>query len=140
MEEDRYAVNKPLYILGMICLIGSMSLIMFSLYIMPRVFWNLHYDVPEFVTEWQVWLQEDQSWTLSSANWTVFGAFFVPGVLLGWISYLTSNRLEEQLPKLSEPHAAHEVVRSSPEGNRLFWKVLLLLLIIVILFGIIILS
>jgi ABC-type multidrug transport system fused ATPase/permease subunit len=137
MEEDRYEVNKSLYILGMVCLISSMSLVMFSLYILPHVFWNLHYDVPEFIMEWQVWFQEEQSWSLSAANWTIFGAFFVPGILLGWFSYLISNQLEQQLPKLHEEPVPLEVIRASQEGRYMFWKVFFIVLAILIVFGVV---
>lgn len=131
MVEDRYAVNKPLYTLGMLCLICALALLMFALYIVPRLLWGLHYDVPGFVTEGQVWFQEEWLWSQSAANWTMFAIFFVPGVLLACISDWVSKRIESQMPELPVKPILAEAHQASRKNRVIVLQLVSVILLIV---------
>ncbi len=103
MTEDRYEVNHTLYVVGLISLLCSLSLTFFALYILPNLLWDLAYTVPDAVTSWHVWLQEEQDWTDRGSAWLIFSVLMVPGILLGFVSYWASNRLDEGLPNLLPP-------------------------------------
>ncbi|MCX7116289.1 MAG: hypothetical protein NTW08_10360 [Gammaproteobacteria bacterium] len=104
MTEDRYEVNHTLYVVGLMSLLGSLSLIFFALYILPSLLWDLAYTVPDAVKTWHVWLQEERDWSASGSGWLMFSVFMVPGLILGYISYWASNRLDEGLPDLVPTH------------------------------------
>jgi hypothetical protein len=131
MVEDRYAVNKPLYTLGMFCLICAMALLMFALYIVPRLLWSLQYDVPAFVTEGQVWFQEEWLWSKGAANWMMFGIFFVPGVLLACISDWVSKRIESQMPELPVKPILEEAHQTSRKNRLIALQLASVILLIV---------
>lgn len=123
MKEDRYEVNKPLYVIGMTCLVFGMALVMFALFIMPRLFWHLYYHVPAFVTGLQSQIQEDWLWSERAADWFVFGAFLLPGLMLGWISHWISNRLDEKMMHLSAETPSAERHTFNREAWKMFAKV-----------------
>ena len=133
MVEDRYAVNKPLYILGMCCMICSMALLMFALYLMPRLVWHLNYNVPSFVTDGLAWLQEDWLWSTGASKWIMFGIFFVPGLMCALIADWISKRIESQMPDLP----VKPILEASHQNSRRNWLIVLQigLIILLIMFG-----
>lgn len=97
MEYDRYQVNRKLFILGIICLILSIVLLLFSAYILPFLVWQLAYDVPEFIVHWLYWFQDELRWPYNIGAWIIFLVFFVPGLIAGIISYYSSNKIDDEI-------------------------------------------
>lgn len=101
MEPDRYAANHKIYILGMICLILSLSFLFFSLYIVPFLIWELDYDVPLLVVNLISVLKENYNYSLGASKLIVWLLFFIPGLIAGFISYRTSNYIDNTIYHLN---------------------------------------
>lgn len=101
MPNDRYEVNKPVYIIGLISQICSLASLMLACYILPYLIWGLNYDVPEFISHWQTFLQDKFDYTDQAANrailWTLFGS----SIMFGLISYWASHYLDKHIPEFS---------------------------------------
>ena len=110
MEYDRYQTNKTVFVLGMIGLVLSIALILFSVYIFPAIILTWVYDIPEFIFHWIDWFEINYNLSSQAASWVVFLLFFIPGLILGIIAYYSSNRIDNQLYEV-EPE---EVVEDEP--------------------------
>ncbi|HAT8087920.1 TPA: hypothetical protein JA315_09275, partial [Legionella pneumophila] len=58
MEHSGYDNNGKLSIMGIICLIIFLVLFFFSVFIMPFLIWELHYNVPDFVSNMIAYLED----------------------------------------------------------------------------------
>lgn len=133
MEYDRYEQNKSLFIASMICLLVSLTLFAFSLIILPALIWNWHYDIPEFTITFREWFRVRYGITDFSAGWLVFLCFFLPALITGLISKITSNDIENQIYNI-EPQetASHvELKQDFQESMSLGMKILLLAALVV---------
>ncbi|MBA4697189.1 MAG: hypothetical protein H2069_07370 [Legionella sp.] len=97
MESDRYQKNSKLFIIGIISLLFSLSLLAFSLYILPYLLWDLFYRVPAFVLNWREGIKNFYEISELGAAWIVFLIFIIPAVFFGYISYLTSNYIDDRI-------------------------------------------
>jgi len=71
MEQDRFASNGTLYIIGIFCLIVCLSLFFFSMYIAPYLIWDLKYDIPEFILQNIEYFQEQYEMTENASRFLV---------------------------------------------------------------------
>ncbi|RUR12211.1 hypothetical protein [Legionella sp. km772] len=94
MAEESNNSNK-VFILGVICLVLSLGFLLFSLYILPFLLWDLAYDVPDMVTNMTSMLQDDYDYSSAGSKLIVWLVFFIPGLITGCISYYISNRLDK---------------------------------------------
>lgn len=94
MDTGRYEVNNKLYLLGIGCLLLALILFFFSLYILPYLVWELHYDIPEFVSRSIVSLQERWGYSPKASKVVFWSILFVSSVLLAFISFKISNYLD----------------------------------------------
>lgn len=92
-----------LYIAGMICLVISMALLVFSAYIFPFLLFNWVYDVPEFVLRWRQFFQVDYGFSLLRASWGVFCVFFIPALIMALLAYVFSHRIDAELHGVETP-------------------------------------
>lgn len=97
MQDDRYHVNRPLYLVGMVSLVFAMALFMFAGYIFTYLFCGFIYNVPAFVVFMQDYIVDNWAFTSFNANLFVFCIFFIPSIFFGWVSYWASNRMDDEL-------------------------------------------
>jgi len=138
MEYDRFATNSKLYILGIVCLIISLSLLFISLYILPFLIWNLRYQVPALILNLQEFFHINYNYTIGQSNLLLWLVFFIPSVITGFISYLVSNRIDNQIYKIDtkteeEEKSQHiEIQKEIKDSASLGFKILLLMIAIVV--------
>lgn len=97
MEEDRYRTNNKLYIIGILSLLLSLSLLAFSLYILPHLLFGWRYDTPEFLMTLRTWLETSYNFTEVGAARFALTLFFLFTILFGIIAYITSNRVDDEI-------------------------------------------
>lgn len=127
MEYDRYQQNSKLFIVGMITLLVSLSLLAFALYILPYLIWTLPYKVPAFVLDWREYIKRTYEISEARASWWVFFTFIIPSVVCGYISYLASNRIDNQIYHVipEKPEEEKEIVKKDfKESTGLSLKIL----------------
>lgn len=131
MEYDRYQQNHSLFIIAMICLVSSMALFGFSLYIAPALIWDFHYNIPLFVLNWRETLHIDYEFTERASAVIIFLSFFLPACIIGYLAYLTSNQLENQVyhiePEKSDPGVIEERNEHLRESTGLGFKIFMLI-------------
>lgn len=115
MEYDRYKAHHKMYIIGIVSLLACLSLLLFSLYILPYLIWGDFYDVPEFIVILIAFLQE-RKYSASSSHWIVWLLFFLPALILGYISYYISNFIDDELLDIKKPEVTE---RDNYEQQRL---------------------
>lgn len=109
MREEQ--VEDVLYILDFACSLAALSLVVFSLYVTPYLFFGASYDVPTFVVELGAWFQQHHDFQ----GWLLLLVFFLPIVaavvvfaLMGkWITALIDHKHGIDAPHMYQ--AAHDV-------------------------------
>ncbi|ASQ45869.1 hypothetical protein [Legionella clemsonensis] len=109
MEHSRLQQNSVLFIVGIISLVLSLVLFVFSLYIIPFLFWDWVYDVPEFISIWREWLKSEYNFTHMGATWSIFLMLIAPSLLFGYISYLASNYIDNRIYHLVPDKVENEM-------------------------------
>ena len=134
MEADRYKQNHKLFILCMICLLMSLTLFSLSLFILPHLIWGWHYNVPAFVFDLNEWLIEYHSFTQAGAKVMVFLMVFIPALITGFISYITSNMIENKVLHIHDEKDTDEnkVPLELKETFSLSMKILLLIVLVLV--------
>ena len=139
MEQDRFGNNNKLYIVGIVCLVLSLGLLLFSLYILPYLLWELNYNVPSFIIDLLETLQDDYLYTPSGSKWVVWLIFFIPSVITGFISYLVSNYIDNKIYGIQSKSAesgekltAEEIQKQIKESASLGGQILALMVLIVV--------
>ena len=97
MEPDRYQQNSKLFIIGIVCLLLSLSLFAYSFYLLPHLLFGWVYDLPGFIFHWREWLKQKYNFSEVGAAWTIFLSFSIPALVCGYISYLTSNKVDNEI-------------------------------------------
>ncbi|WP_298627398.1 hypothetical protein [uncultured Legionella sp.] len=139
MEQDRYTNNSKLYILGIISLILALSLFFFSLYIFPFLVWNLHYDVPDFISRMIMYFEDAYFYSTSTSKMLTWMIFFVPSLIAGYISYYISNYIDDQIlglvkkpPPEEAAEANLELQNDVKESLGLAAKIIILMILILV--------
>lgn len=94
MDYNQYQQNNKLFITGIICLVFSLSLIFFSLYIAPNFIWDLNYDIPDFIVEQISYFQDNYEFTTAGSKFIVWLFYFILGVVTGIISLYISQKID----------------------------------------------
>lgn len=133
MEYDRYAQDKGMFIISMICLLLFLTLIPFALYILPALIWSWHYDIPEFTITFREWIRRAYEITDPAAGWWVFLCFLVPGIIAGFISLYTSNTIDNKIYGIQpeEPTSHTALKRDFQQTVGFSLKILLLAALVV---------
>lgn len=97
MEQDRYKINHFMFIFCMISLLFTLCLLFFSIFVFPNLILGMVYDVPTFIAYWREWLASTFNWTDNAASKIIFLMFFIPVFIFGYIAYLLSNYIEDQV-------------------------------------------
>lgn len=134
METDRYQQNHSLFILGLVSLLLSLSLLAFSCYNMPYLLFNWRYDVPEFIIMLHAWLVSTYSMTDHHASWVIVASLFSSSILFGIIAYIASNRIDNAIYdiKQEEHTTSIHLTKDFKASAELFGKILLLVLLVVL--------
>lgn len=134
MEADRYKHNHKLFILCMICLLMSLALFSLSLFVLPYLIWGWHYNVPEFVFTLNEWLIEYYSFTPAGAKAMVFFLLFIPAMITGFISYITSNLIENKVLDIQHVKTPDEnkAPRELKESLGLAVKIIMMIALVII--------
>ncbi|MGV3739733.1 MAG: hypothetical protein ACO1N3_00355 [Gammaproteobacteria bacterium] len=140
MEADRYQKHHVAYICGLFCLIASIVLFAFSLFLLPFLFFGWQYSVPEFVINFSALLQDKYTLSNSAVAWAICFALDFPAVILFVIADVLSNRIDKEIYGIqnSRYSAANEQENISlqpttqVESGKLIVKIVLLIVIIFI--------
>lgn len=133
MEYDRYQQNSKLFVIGIICLLMSLALLAFGLYILPYLLWNWGYNVPEFVLSWREWLKEEYSYSDQVASWLVICVFLVPAIFCGYISQWISNYIDNQIYGIEKPSNSPEEEMEVKKDLHFGLKIALLIILVLVL-------
>lgn len=133
MEYDRYQQNSKLFILSVICLFGSIACMVFGLYVAPPLFWGIHYAIPEFLYTTVAYLQEVYKLSAFASTWLLLLCFWIPGVIMGIIAYVCTNRIENAIYHIEPKHRTEEEQQHLQESTGFGLKVLSLMIIMLIL-------
>ena len=131
--------NNKLFISGIICLVLSLSLIFFSLYLAPNFIWDLHYDIPEFVANQIAYFDNDQEYTTAGSKLIVWLCYFIPGLLFGVASAYISQKIDRvvlhdelNIDTEAEEKEAINVKEELTESAGLGVKIIVLMIAIVV--------
>lgn len=94
MAQHSTDKNK-VFIAGVICLVLSLGFILFSIYILPYLIFDLGYNVPEFLVDYIHLLQDKYAYSSFGSKFLVWLTFAVPGFIAGYASYYISHYLEK---------------------------------------------
>lgn len=138
MEYDRFKINSKLYVLGMISLVLCLGLSLLTLYLSPYLIWELHYNVPEFVSTLSSTLQDDYNYSVPASKIIIWLLFFVPAGITGLVAYFISNYIDNKLYMneiIKEPkNPLNKENELQEKESALFFGFKILSLIILILF------
>ncbi|HGI8175164.1 TPA: hypothetical protein ACJT8O_001006, partial [Legionella pneumophila] len=96
MEHSWYDNNSKLSVMGIICLIIFLVLFFFSLFIMPFLIWELHYNVPDFVSNMIAYLEDTYYYYSPVSKILVWLTFFIPCLITGYFSYYISRSIDKK--------------------------------------------
>ncbi|OGV46453.1 MAG: hypothetical protein A3F46_07730 [Legionellales bacterium RIFCSPHIGHO2_12_FULL_42_9] len=98
-KDDKY------FIVGLLSLALSLFLMPLSLFLLPQACFGWNYHIPDFVINWNNWLQDAFALSEQDAEWWVVGGLFVLSLVFAGIAYYTSTRPQYQIkPKLTSEH------------------------------------
>lgn len=137
MQNKTYEYSK-LHIIGILCLVTSLSLFFFSLYIVPYLIWQLHYNTPDFIMNMISYGEDELFYSPTTSRLLVWLIFFIPCLITGYASYYISNYIDEKklhLEKKSEEQSKQELSSQSTGSARdsamLGFKIILLMVLII---------
>lgn len=134
MEGDRFQQNSKLFVLGLVCLLISLTLLAFGLYILPYLLWNWSYKVPEFVYYWREGFKESYGFGDTGASWLVILIFIIPAIITGYISHFASNYIDNQLHGINQEKSPKftEIKQGVQETLGFGFKILLLIILVLV--------
>lgn len=136
MEQDRYQQNSLVFIIGMISLLLCLCFLAFSFYILPYLLFSWVYSVPGLILFMREWFRELFNFTENGASWLVFLSFFLPALIFGYISQLSSNYIDDRIYRIKESTPLHteEIKKDVQEtlgfGLKLFLLILLVFVVV----------
>jgi hypothetical protein len=132
--------NDKIFICGIICLVLALGLLFFSLYILPYMIWEFHYDVPDFILTMISDYQGNYNYSPGSSKAIVWLFFFIPSLIFGYISYFISNYIDKSAQEqqtLTEEVGSKEPTRSRESLKESASLGIKLLAIIVLIFAVV---
>src|SRR3990167_4105001 len=137
MEADRFGHNSMHYLLGMLCLIASLSLFAFSFFVFPYLVFGWHYSVPDVVSIFSGTLQTAYDLTSTAAGWLIFLGIFLPAVILAVIADILSNKIDSEIHSVTSSNMETELDKKpkrmkvgEKESKGLFWKIILIVVLV----------
>lgn len=89
--------NNKLFIFGIINLVISLSCILYSLYILPFLIWNLSYEVADTVLELIAYFEDTFYYSKALSRLLTWLVFFIPGVITGLLAWYASLKIEKRV-------------------------------------------
>jgi len=135
MEHDRYQKSHGLFIVGLLSLIFSLSLLALSFYIMPSLIFGWHYNTPAFIVNLVEWLQYTYNYTAAGAAKAVFWVVFVSALFFAVLAYICSNQIDNEIYKVEleskkQTKTEKNTTQDDKEGLSLTLKILFFALLI----------
>lgn len=134
MEQDRYEQNHKLFVIGLISLLLSLSLMAIALFIVPYLIWGWHYGVPGMIIALREWLKEEYGFGNTEASWLVFLTFIIPALIFGYISQWSSNYIENKMYGLDQdrPGRRREIQKDLRESVSFGLKIFILIILVIV--------
>lgn len=125
MEPDRYQQNHALYVFGMISLVISLGMFLYSIYIFPNLVFHWRYDVPAFISYLRIWIVENYGLSTSQTSWVIMLFFLSIAFVFGFFALIASRNIENSIyPEQATIAEAHEKkAKRLKNPSRFFWKV-----------------
>ena len=86
--------DNIIFVIGIICLACSLGFLLFALYILPYLIWELDYNVPTLLANIMAILQDSYDYSKASSKIILWLIFFIPGLITGYLSYYISSLLD----------------------------------------------
>ena len=86
--------NPILYGVGVLAMMLSLSLFVFSIYIAPHILFNLNYDVPEFIIIILYWYNVVQGLSGIRLFVTILLPYLLAAAILGLVARRLTTRVE----------------------------------------------
>ncbi|PJD90727.1 MAG: hypothetical protein CK424_08650 [Legionella sp.] len=136
MEPDRYQQSHFSYIAGVCCLFLSLGLFAFSLYLLPYLFFDWQYNVPQMITDFSAMLQSNYAMSTNGIAWVICLGLFLPAVILFIVADVLSNKIDKQIygmqpekkPKTTSPIEGP----ATTESKGLVFKIVMMIVVIFI--------
>lgn len=140
MEPDRYKQNHFSYIAGMFCLITSLGLFAFSLFLFPNLVFGWHYDIPGFIVALVEMLETDYGMPTPSVKWLLFSVLDIPAVVLFVIADILSNKIDGEIYEVNRyvPKSRSSKVGENSgigESGGLFLRMIMIVIVVFIIAG-----
>lgn len=139
MQHQTPGYHK-LFIFGVFCMVVSLGLLLFALYILPNFLWDLHYDIPDWISNVISYLQDNYEYSVFFCKCVIWLGVVLVSAVMGYGSYRVSNYLEEVgalTPRDSQlPLSTGRIIKKSSSAlNKMaiFIKVIVLLCIVILL-------
>jgi hypothetical protein len=88
--------DNLIFFIGIACLVITLGTLLFALYILPFLIWNLSYDVPGFVSELMATFQDYYGFSVRVGKLLVWLVFVIPGLITGYLSYYISHLIDRR--------------------------------------------
>ena len=119
MEADRYQKHHIAYISGLFCMITSIGLFAFSLFLLPYLFFGWQYSVPNFITDFSAFLQDKHTLSNSAVAWVMCLALDLPAVILFVIADVLSNRIDKEIYGISNSSSNRTRTNEQNDADKL---------------------
>src|SRR3989338_11665741 len=136
MEYSPYDANKKLYLIGLVCLICSICLLLFTAYLLPYYVSGRRYDIPEFVINWVHHYEYYYKMSERGSTLLVMMIFFIPGLLCGLIAYFCSKSIDDEIfnpnRNVEKEQSKREVAADVKATLSLSMRILILIALVLI--------
>ncbi|MGC1182854.1 hypothetical protein [Legionella sp.] len=141
MQSNGFEGNSKLFITGISCLVISLGLFFFCLYILPYFLWQLSYPIPDFIFNLLAKYQDDYHYSSAGSKFFIWLIFFVPCVITGLICYFISQHLDKQrlgIPsqsgsKMSDDQLQKQIKESVSLGGKILGLMIAIVVILLLL-------
>lgn len=96
MRKDLATSHILIRVCGILFVVIGSFLMLFALYLIPHLYFNWAYPVPEFIFHLKVWHQTHQTLPLLSSNTWLLLCYFLAAVLCFLIATVCNRWLEQQ--------------------------------------------
>lgn len=130
MEPDRFQQNQTHYIVGIMCLITSLSLFAFCVYLLPYLIFHWHYSMPDFILSWANQLHIEYGFSTFLTSSIIFVGLFLPAVILAIIADVFSNQIDNEIHGIKTQKV--KVKREMKESSSLSLRIILIVILVFI--------
>jgi hypothetical protein len=110
--------NDKFFLLGLVSLAASLFFFPLAIYLFPQAYFGWTYHIPNFLSNFNVYLQDVFGMTLRSASWTVFYIVFLTAVVFANIAYLSAVRTRHDIKRIIPYEHVDEAVVRLKQANQ----------------------